>query len=147
MSERNSTTERNRRNAVAFIEAIGRQDPSLLSMYAANGRFFQNGRKLPTAGWHTLETLQKITPAILYQFPHGMQFSFDTILAADDWVVIESESKAVLRDGTPYNNQYVFVFRFGADGKILEFKEYWDTQHAQETLFRNGPLHSAAGPG
>src|SRR5262245_15647401 len=107
----NSDIERNKANAVAFIEAIGRQDPGLLSLYSPQGRFFQIGRKLPTAGWHTLASLQKITPAILHQFPNGMQFSFGMILANDDWVVIESESSAVLRDGTPYNNQYVFVFR------------------------------------
>jgi hypothetical protein len=136
--------DRNRTNAVAFIEAIGRQDPALLSMYAASGRFFQNGRILPTAGWHTLATLQDITPAILRQFPTGMQFSFDSIRAAEDWVVIESESKAVLRDGTPYNNQYVFIFKFDDDGKILEFKEYWDTLHARETLFGHGPLAKPA---
>ena len=139
-----SRVERNKTNAVAFIDAIGRQDPALLSMYAANGRFFQNGRTLPTAGWHTLATLQEITPAILHQFPRGMRFSFDSILAAEDWVVIESESRAVLRDGTPYNNQYVFIFKFDDAGKILEFKEYWDTLHARETLFRSGPREKPA---
>ena len=101
----NAQVERNKANAIAFIEAIGRQDPKLLSMYAEDGRFFQIGRTLPTAGWHTLASLQKITPAILHQFPNGMQFSFGMIVAAEDRVVIESESKAVLRDGTPYNNQ------------------------------------------
>jgi ketosteroid isomerase-like protein len=142
----NSNVERNKANAVAFIEAIGRQDPDPLTMYAADGRFFQNGRKLPTAGWHTLATLEKITPAILHQFPTGMQFSFGLILASEDWVVIEAESKAALRDGTPYNNQYVFVFKFDADGKILEFKEYWDTLHAKETLFRDGAFELPAPP-
>ena len=130
-----TTIERNKANAVAFIEAIGRQDPGLLSMYAASGRFFQNGRTLPTAGWHTLADLQRITPLILEQFPTGMQFSFGSILADGDWVVVESESKAVLANGTPYHNQYVFMFRFDSDGRILEFKEYWDTLHASQTLF------------
>ena len=129
--------ERNKRTAVAFIEAIGRQDPGLLAMYADDGRFFQIGRQLPTAGWHSLATLQQITPAILHQFPDGMQFSLGTVLASEEWVVIEAESRAVLRDGTPYNNQYVFLFRFDDDGKIREFKEYWDSLHARETLFRD----------
>jgi hypothetical protein len=53
-----SAVDRNRKNAVAFIEAIGRQDRALLSMYADESRFFQIGRKLPTAGWHSLATLQ-----------------------------------------------------------------------------------------
>lgn len=74
---------------------------------------------------------------ILRQFPDGMQFSLGTILASEEWVVIEAESHAVLRDGTPYNNQYVFLFRFDSDGRIQEFKEYWDTLHARETLFRD----------
>jgi ketosteroid isomerase-like protein len=130
-----TTIARNKRNAVAFIEAIGRQDPQLLSMYADNGRFFQNGRSLPTAGWHTMADLQNMTPRILEQFPDGMRFSFGTVLADGDWVVVEAESDAVLRDGTRYNNQYVFLFRFDGAGRILEFKEYWDTLHARETLF------------
>jgi ketosteroid isomerase-like protein len=134
-----STIERNKANAVAFVEAIGRQDPQLLAMYADSGRFFQNGRVLPTAGWHTLADLERITPRILEQFPSGIRFRFGTILADGDWVVVESESTAVLRDGTPYHNQYVFLFRFDGDGRILEFKEYWDTLHAQETLFRAWP--------
>jgi len=31
----------------------------------------------------------------------------------------------------------VFLFRFDSDGRIQEFKEYWDTLHARETLFRD----------
>jgi uncharacterized protein len=72
-----------------------------------------------------------------HQFPDGTQFSLGTILASEEWVVIEAESHAVLRHGTPCNNQYVFLFRFDGDGRIREFKEYWDTLHARETLFRD----------
>ena len=55
--------------------------------------------------------------------------------AEDDRVAIEAESHGRLVDGRPYENQYHFLLRFDADGRVVEFKEYFDTLYVFETLF------------
>jgi ketosteroid isomerase-like protein len=38
------------------------------------------------------------------------------------------------RSGKPYNNEYIFTFRFNTDGEILSVKEFMDTQYVQGIL-------------
>lgn len=49
------------------------------------------------------------------------------LIAEDDCVAVEGRGNAVLKDGTPYRNEYCWVFRFRA-GKVVEAIEYMDTE-------------------
>ena len=132
--------ERNKSRARAFIEAIGKQDDlTLASLYAKNGTFWQNGKKLATAGSHSLKETAILAAGIYERLPNGLEFEISSMVAEGDKVAVEAESHATLANGGPYNNQYHFLFHFNDDVKIVEFKEYWDTLYAFETLFEGDP--------
>jgi len=54
-------------------------------------------------------------------------------IAEDDVVVVEARGNNMTKKGTPYNNQYCFVFRLG-EGKLQELTEYLDTELVTEAL-------------
>jgi uncharacterized protein len=53
--------------------------------------------------------------------------------AENDLVVVEARGEAQTKDGRSYKNTYCFVFRF-EDGKIIESREYMDTQLVKATF-------------
>ena len=53
--------------------------------------------------------------------------------AENDLVVVEAQGKARTKDGRGYENSYCFVFRF-ENGKIIESREYLDTQLVKATF-------------
>lgn len=38
------------------------------------------------------------------------------------------------RSGKPYNNEYMFTFRFDAEGKLLSIKEFLDSHYVLDIL-------------
>jgi len=54
-------------------------------------------------------------------------------IAEDDFVVVEAQGDNMTKSGTPYNNNYCFVFRL-ADGKLKEVREYLDTELVTSAL-------------
>jgi ketosteroid isomerase-like protein len=57
----------------------------------------------------------------------------ERIFADGDFVIVEAQGAATMKDGRPYNNRYCFVIHM-RDGKIREVREYLDTQLCEETL-------------
>jgi ketosteroid isomerase-like protein len=55
------------------------------------------------------------------------QATADRIIADGDLVVVEARGQATTKNGTPYNNEYCFIYRFG-NGRIQEVTEYLDTE-------------------
>ena len=55
------------------------------------------------------------------------------IIAADNYVVIESTGEAKTKSGKPYNQTYCEVFRFN-EGKIQEITTYLDTALSNESV-------------
>ena len=75
---------------------------------------------------------QKATQ-ILDVFPDGLTMTIHNIIAEGDSVAVEAESMGTNTAGQIYNNKYHFLFRFKGD-KVLEVKEYLDTEHVTEVL-------------
>ena len=73
--------------------------------------------------------------------PEGIEFDVLYLTAEADRVAAEIAGKATLINGTPYNNQYHFLF-FLHDGRIYKIKEYMDTKLVDAAL---GPLVLAGG--
>jgi ketosteroid isomerase-like protein len=59
---------------------------------------------------------------------NGLQMRLGPMTAEGDRVAAEVESYGENPDGSIYNNQYHFVFVI-RDSKLVEVKEYLDTQH------------------
>lgn len=69
------------------------------------------------------------TPSIFID--GGAKASFGAITAERDRVAMESQTRGTLPDGRVYTNEYHYLFTF-RDGKVLQVKEYMDTQAAAE---------------
>jgi hypothetical protein len=109
--------EANKQLAREFIDALSRADTDwVLAHYA-------DDMEMWTAG----------SLAFLGAFPNGLEFTVKTLTAEEDRVAIEAESSGVHISGKPYDNQYHFLMRI-RNGKIVQFKEYLDTQLASEVL-------------
>lgn len=61
----------------------------------------------------------------------GAKVSYGECTAEGDRVALESQTRGVLPDGRVYTNEYHYLFTF-RDSKIVEIKEYMDTQAATE---------------
>jgi ketosteroid isomerase-like protein len=93
------------------------------------------GHRLELAGYHTLEETAPLAEKAMAKFPDGMTFEILTVTAEDNRVLVEATSDARMDNGNPYRNQYVFSFYFDEEGRITEFREFWDTLYAFETMF------------
>jgi len=63
----------------------------------------------------------------------GIHFDVISATAEEDRVSMELQGRCELVDGTPYNNQYHWLFRI-RDGKVCSMKEYLDTKLLDELL-------------
>jgi ketosteroid isomerase-like protein len=81
------------------------------------------------SGVRTKAEALKAAAITLDIFPKGLPTVIHTMVGEGDRLVVEAESFATHVSGKPYNNQYLFLMRF-RDGKIVEMKEYLDTQLA-----------------
>tara|TARA_B100000902_G_scaffold261515_1_gene247820 strand:- start:360 stop:758 length:399 start_codon:yes stop_codon:yes gene_type:complete len=70
---------------------------------------------------------------VLDAFPEGISFNVVNLIAENDCVAAEVEGSAIHVSGKPYNNKYHFLLKI-KDNKILELKEYMDTQLAAKVL-------------
>jgi hypothetical protein len=71
--------------------------------------------------------------SVLDSFPEGITFKVVNLVAENDYVAAEVEGSAMHVSGKPYNNKYHFLLKI-KDNKILELKEYMDTQLAAKVL-------------
>ena len=63
----------------------------------------------------------------------SIRMNVTNVAAENDIVVAEAQGEARTKDGRSYKNTYCFVFKF-AGGKIVESREYMDTQLVKATF-------------
>jgi uncharacterized protein len=125
--------QRNKDLVQAFFGALNRADSAaLLAAYAEDGRCVTMGNTL-ISGSYGREQIAAYAGGILQVFPQGIRFTVTAMTAEGERVAVEAESAGLHVSGKPYSNQYHFLFRF-RDGKIVEFKEYMDTERVTEIL-------------
>ena len=61
----------------------------------------------------------------------------ERVLADGDYVVVQAIGQATTKAGTPYDNEYCFVYRM-QDGLIKEVTEYLDTELVTRALSHEG---------
>jgi ketosteroid isomerase-like protein len=125
--------ERNKELARVFLDALSRADQDLVAdLYADDFRLWTAG-SLPFSGTSDRTTALAGMPQILGLFPDGITFTIHAMTAEGDRVAIEATSAGTTFRGDPYRQTYHFLLR-ARDGKIVEFKEYMDTEHARAVL-------------
>lgn len=77
--------------------------------------------------------LEQLLRPLFEQLKAGISTTVERLTAEADVVVAQTTGKAETHDGVPYNNTYCQVMRI-REGKIIEVKEYFDTQLAASVL-------------
>jgi len=120
-----------------FVAAINRGDvEALADMYAADGVCWTPG-SMPISGTYDREQVRKFAKQILEAFPNGLNMTIRRMTAEENRVAIEAESHARHVSGKDYNNQYHILMQL-RDGKIVEWREYMDTMHANAVICGQG---------
>lgn len=127
------TEQDNKRRAEAFFDALNRSDvPAIIAAYAEDGRCMTMGNTL-ISGTFGKAQISAAAGSVFDVFPQGIKFTIHEMTAEGDRVAVEASSEGQHVSGKLYSNQYHFFMRF-RDGKLLEFKEYMDTERVTDIL-------------
>lgn len=129
-----SREEDNKARVRAFLDALSRSDSDYtVAAYAPEGYVQTMGNTL-ISGKFTLDQISAAAGAIFEAFPDGIRFTISGMTAEGDRVAVEAQSEGRHVSGQVYRNEYHFLFRFREDGKLLELKEYMDTERVTDVL-------------
>ena len=127
-----SITDQNKKITRDFFEALSTGSNKYLDFYTDDSIIWTAGNN-SIGGTRTKKEVVTFAENILSAFPSGITFNITGITAEDERVAVEISGEAIHASGEAYNNQYHFLLRI-KDGKILELKEYMDTQLAAKIL-------------
>jgi len=127
-----SITDQNKKITRDFFEALSTGSNKYLDFYTDDSIIWTAGNN-SIGGTRTKKEVVTFAENILSAFPSGITFNITGITAEDERVAVEISGEADHASGKTYNNQYHFLLRI-KDGKILELKEYMDTQLAAKIL-------------
>lgn len=128
-----SIEQRNKERVRAFFEALNRADSAaIVDAYADDGRCITTGNTL-ISGSYGKPQIREYAAGILQVFPKGIRFTIQAMTAEGERVAVEAASEGQHVSGVLYTNQYHFLFIF-REGKIVEFKEYMDTERVTDIL-------------
>ena len=124
--------DQNKQITREFFEALSTGSDKYLDFYTDDSIIWTAGNNA-IGGTRTKGEVVAFAQNILSAFPSGITFNITGITAEDERVAVEISGEAIHASGETYNNQYHFLLRI-KDGKILELKEYMDTQLAAKIL-------------
>ena len=127
-----SVTDQNKKITKEFFEALSNGSDKYLDFYTDESIIWTAGDNA-MGGTRTKEEVVGFAQNILSAFPTGITFNIEGMTAEDERVAVEINGEAMHASGATYNNQYHFLLII-KDGKILELKEYMDTQLAAKIL-------------
>ena len=125
-------TKENKEIAIKFFEALSSGSATYLDFYNDDSIIWTAGDN-NIGGTRTKKEIVDFAEGILAAFPTGILFNITGITAENERVAVEVSGEAVHASGKPYNNKYHFLLTI-KNGKILELKEYMDTQLAAKIL-------------
>ena len=130
----------NKRLVTAFMQALGKGDAAAMKPLLADDMVaICTGTCLLSGSRNAAEILAAMG-MLMQATKNGIEFKILNLTAEEDRVAVEAEGYSTLVTGTPYNNQYHFLF-FIRNGKVYRLKEYMDTKMVQDCL---GPLVAGA---
>tara|TARA_B100001063_G_C16527868_1_gene434893 strand:- start:162 stop:554 length:393 start_codon:yes stop_codon:yes gene_type:complete len=112
-------------NAIRLLE-IGAIEQFLTNFIAENVRWIITGSSV-LAGVYTSRNdfINKAISRLKSSLDGGIQWSVNNVIIDGSFAVLEMTSKAVAKNGQPYNNQYVWILEF--DGKMFhQVRVYFD---------------------
>jgi len=126
-------SEANKQIALKFLAAMSAADAKAQAEYLAPDAFTVTKGFAGVSGRRDRATMLATVEAFREIVPTGFRPTIHRVVAEGDTVVVEWEGNAVLSNGQPYCNQYVFIFTF-ENGKISQLNEYFCTVLADRTI-------------
>ena len=127
------SSESNKAIVTRFFDALNRGDvDAIVDAYAADGCVQTMGGTL-ISGTFNKEQIAASAGGIFDVFPQGLTFTPLAMIAEGDKVAVEATSEGKHISGQVYRNEYHFLFEF-RDGKLLNLKEYMDTERVTDVL-------------
>ncbi len=128
-------TEQNKQTAMKFLQVMGSHENTewLENVMCDDATYWTCGKPhlFDYAGTRNKKDFiaWAWTPSIFID--GGAKATFGAATAEGDRVALEAQTRGTLPDGRVYTNEYHYLFTF-RDGKVLQVKEYMDTQAAAE---------------
>jgi uncharacterized protein len=126
-------SEANKQTALKFLRAMSEGDVQGQAECLTPDAITNTKGFAGVSGRRNRETMLSTVEAFRDIVPTGFRPRIEKVVAESDTVVIEWEGNAELSNGTPYCNQYVFIFSF-EQGKIKQLNEYFCTVLADCTI-------------
>jgi uncharacterized protein len=123
------------RRYVAAVQAGDRS--AICELFAEDASWTIRAGQLPISGtWTGRDTIidEFLTKAMAHYEPGSVSLEITGMIAERDQVVLQWTSRARTREGRPYENGCIGVFRV-RDGRIQDVREYMDTLYASEVAF------------
>ena len=127
-----SQIEKNKGLVQEFFNLLSSGSDEYLDFYTEESLIWTAGENA-IGGSRSKGEVVSFAKSILNSFPEGISFRVVNLVAENDRVAAEVEGSAMHVSGKPYNNKYHFLLKI-KDNKILELKEYMDTQLAAKVL-------------
>jgi len=127
-----STIKENKEIAIKFFEALSSGSEAYLDFYNDDSIIWTAGNNA-IGGTRTKKEIIDFAQGILAAFPTGITFNITGMTAENERVAVEVNGEAIHASGEAYNNKYHFLLAI-KNGKIIELKEYMDTQLAAKIL-------------
>ena len=125
-------TGKNKKLVEDFFRILSSGSQDYLDFYTEESIIWTAGENA-IGGSRSKSEIIGFAKSILDSFPDGISFKVVNLVAENDCVAAEVEGSAMHVSGKPYNNKYHFLLKI-KDNKILELKEYMDTQLAAKVL-------------
>ena len=122
----------NKELACKFFDSLSSGTQDYLDFYTDDSIIWTAGDNA-IGGTRTKEEIVEFAQGILAAFPNGITFNITGMTAEADRVAVEVSSESIHASGQSYNNKYHFLLII-RDGKIIQLKEYMDTQLAAKIL-------------
>ena len=126
------TSKNNKEIATEFFNSLSSGTEGYLDFYTDDSTIWTAGDNA-IGGTRSKEEIVEFAQGILAAFPDGITFNITGMTAEDDRVAVEVSGESIHASGQPYNNKYHFLLII-RDGKIIQLKEYMDTQLAAKIL-------------
>ena len=124
-----------RERAIAFVMQMNHPDPKVLADLIADDFEFEFMMRAPGVKAQKHDEFLRWFPKIMKSwFPNGLNMKIDTVVLEGPLVAIQAEADTIAGNGKHYANRYHFFIRF-EDGRIVQAREYNDTNHVRETFF------------
>jgi uncharacterized protein len=117
-------TELERGNGAPFIEAMRDDFAWTISGQGPWGCTWQGKTAV----------LRELFAPLFAQFAGTYCNRARSFVAEGDTVVVECKGNVAMRSGARYDNDYCYICRFAADGKLIAVREYMDTALAERVL-------------